>query len=66
MKEAYQNAYKNLAENYLAKVDASEYLSQYTVKGEGVYLPKDEKIKSFVEHYYARYKEIGQQTVVLG
>ena len=66
MKEAYQNAYKNLAENYLAKVDASEYLSQYTIKDEGVYLPKDEKIKSFVEHYYARYKEIGQQTVVLG
>jgi len=35
------------------------------VKDEGVYLPKDEKIKSFVEHYYARYKEIGQQTVTL-
>ena len=65
MKEAYQNAYKNLAENYLNKVDASEYLGKYTVKSEGVYLPKDENIKSFVEHYYARYKEIGQQTVTL-
>ena len=65
MKEAYISAYKNLAENYLKKVDASEYLAQYAVKNEGIYLPKNEKIKSFVEHYYARYKEIGQQTVVL-
>jgi len=65
MKEAYIIAYKDLANNYLKKVDASEYLGQYAVKDEGVYLPKDENIKSFVEHYYARYKEIGQKTVVL-
>ncbi len=65
MKEAYIFAYKNLAETYLKKIDASEYLGQYTVKQEGVYLPKDEKIKDFVEHYYARYKEIGQQTADL-
>jgi len=65
MKEAYITAYKDLAKNYLKKVDASEYLAQYAVKNEGIYLPKNEKIKSFVEHYYARYKEIGQQTVVL-
>ena len=65
MKEAYISAYKNLADNYLKKVDASEYLSQYALKNEGIYLPKNEKIKSFVEHYYARYKEIGQQTIVL-
>jgi hypothetical protein len=65
MREAYISAYKNLAENYLKKVDASEYLAQYAVKDAGIYLPKNEKIKSFVEHYYARYKEIGQQTVVI-
>jgi len=65
MKEAYISAYKDLAENYLKKVDASEYLGQYTVKNEGIYLPKNENIKSFVEAYYARYKEIGQQTVSL-
>lgn len=65
MKELYQSAYKDLAENYLKKVDASEYLGQYAVKNEGIYLPKNEEIKSFVEHYYARYKEIGQQTVTL-
>lgn len=65
MKEAYQTAYKNLAENYLKKVDANIYLSSYAVKKEGIFLPKNEEIKIFVEHYYARYKEIGQQTVIL-
>ena len=65
MKERYQKAYKELAETYLKKEDASVYLNKYTVKTDGIYLPTDEKISSFVEHYYARYKEIGQQTVTL-
>jgi len=65
MKESYISTYKNLAETYLKKVDASTYLEQYALKNEGVYLPKNENIKSFVEYYYARYKEVGQQTVVL-
>ena len=63
MKEAYTNAYRDLAEHYLDKMDASKYLEQYVVKSEGVYLPKDENISTFVEYYYARYKEIGQETV---
>ena len=66
MKEMYQITYKKLAENYLAKVDANVYLSEYTSKENGIYLPVKDEIKSFVEHYYARYKEIGQQTVTLG
>ncbi len=65
MKESYQNAYKKLAETYLSKVDANEYLKQYTIKENSVYLPIKEEIRSFVEHYYARYKEIGQQTTTL-
>lgn len=65
MKETYQNAYRNLAETYLSKVDAHLYLSTYTSKENGIYLPVKEEIRSFVEHYYARYKEIGQQTIVL-
>ena len=65
MKKTYQNAYRNLAENYLSKVDANLYLSRYASKENGVYLPVKEEIRSFVEHYYARYKEIGQQTIAL-
>ena len=65
MKKAYQKAYRKLAENYLAKVDANVYLSEYTSKENGIYLPIKEEIIVFVEHYYARYKEIGQQTTIL-
>jgi len=65
MKEAYQDAYRDLAENYLSKADANLYLSTYASKENGVFLPVKEEIRSFVEHYYRRYKEIGQQTVVL-
>jgi len=65
MKEAYQVAYKNLAKNYLEKVDANVYLSRYAQKEEGVYLPMNDTIRDFVQHYYARYKEIGQQTTTL-
>ncbi|MEA2047599.1 MAG: invasion protein CiaB [Campylobacterota bacterium] len=63
MKKAYQAAYKKLAESYLKKEDANLYLSDYATKESGVYLPQNKKIKSFVEHYYGRYKEIGQQTI---
>jgi hypothetical protein len=65
MKQTYQEAYRVLAENYLNKEDANTYLSTYARKEEGVYLPLKSEIRSFVEHYYARYKEIGQQTVTL-
>jgi len=65
MKEAYAAAYEMLAKTYLAKEDASEYLRRYAVKESGVYLPVKEEIRAFVEHYYARYKEIGQQTASL-
>ncbi|HEY9190650.1 MAG TPA: invasion protein CiaB [Sulfurovum sp.] len=65
MKRTYQEAYGTLAEHYLKKEDASVYLSRYAVKEKGVYLPVKEEIRAFVEHYYARYKEIGQQTAVL-
>jgi len=65
MKKAYREAYEALAKTYLSKEDASTYLNRYAVKEEGVYLPVKEEIRDFVEHYYARYKEIGQQTVAL-
>ncbi|WP_309496349.1 invasion protein CiaB [Sulfurovum sp.] len=65
MKERYQTAYENLAKNYLEKVDANVYLSEYAQKVDGVYLPVNATIRDFVQHYYARYKEVGQQTTTL-
>jgi hypothetical protein len=63
MKELYIQSYKDLAMHYLDKKDANEYLARYATKVDGIYLPKDEQTKEFVEYYYARYKEIGQQTI---
>jgi len=65
MRESYIEAYSRLAKSYLAKEDASIYLSRYATKIGDIYLPTDEKIREFVEHYYSRYQEIGQQTVSL-
>jgi len=61
MKRIYQSAYKSLAQNYIDKIDADFYLSKYVKKENGAYLPKKERVLEFVEHYYNRYKEIGQQ-----
>ena len=66
MKAHYQRAYRDLALHYLRKEDAGNYLHRYVVREKGVYLPKDELVREFVEHYYGRYQEIGQETMVLG
>jgi len=63
MKTAYIDAYETLAQTYLAKEDAGIYLGRYAQKIDGVYLPTDNKVREFVEYYYTRYKEIGQQTI---
>ncbi len=62
MKVYYQAAYRDLALHYLRKEDAANYLNRYVVRKEGSYLPKDELVREFVERYYSRYEEIGQQT----
>ena len=61
MKSAYQQAYKILAQCYIDKLDAEFYLNRYVQKVERVYLPIKEDILDFVEQYYTRYQEIGQQ-----
>jgi len=61
MKKRYKKAYKNLAQHYIDKKDANIYLEQYAKKRDGVYLPKDSTISSFVEEYYAQYQSIGQK-----
>jgi hypothetical protein len=65
MRQGYIEAYEKLAEHYLNKEDAHIYLREYATRFNEVYLPVKEDVRAFVEHYYARYKEIGQQTMVL-
>jgi hypothetical protein len=65
MRQGYIEAYEKLAQHYLNKEDAHIFLRDYATRYNEVYLPVKENIKAFVEHYYERYKEIGQQTMVL-
>lgn len=59
--ELYLSTYEHLANNYLKKVDMGEFLGNYAVYENGVHLPKDDKVRGFVEHYYALYSKIGSQ-----
>ena len=65
MKAHYHSAYRDLASSYLRREDAGNYLHRYVVREKGVYLPRDELVREFVEHYYRRYQEIGQESMVL-
>ena len=59
LKVGYTKVYSQLIYTYLNKIDAWEFLKEFVVKNDdGFYLPKDKKIKKFVEHYYKLYKEI--------
>jgi hypothetical protein len=61
VKEWYLKTYKELAVEYLNMSDASNFLYRFLEKGELNFMPKDSKIREFVEFYYSRYKEIGTQ-----
>jgi len=64
MKAGYTRAYRELAEHYVRKSDAAEYLNCYARK-EGVhYLPVTPAVRDFVEAYYRRYLEIGQKVAL--
>jgi hypothetical protein len=60
IKKWYKDVYLDLAYNYyIPKKDPKGFLDKFVIK-EKNYLPKDEKVRKFVEWYYELYKEIGQ------
>ncbi len=61
LKNIYLDTYKKQREIYLDKKDAGEFLFEYIVRENGVLLPKDSKVRSFVESYYDLYKKIGNE-----
>jgi len=61
LKQWYIKAYKQLAMTYLYKKDASSYLYQYAIKNGKYFTSTDETIADFIEYYFSRYKEIGQE-----
>ncbi|XPV67443.1 MAG: invasion protein CiaB [Halarcobacter sp.] len=61
LKAWYIKTYTSLANHYLDKKDATEFLSKFTKKDGKYFMPTNPKIKSFVKHYFKRYQEIGQE-----
>jgi len=59
LKEWYIKNYESLAKHYLEKKDASEYLNMFVYPEKKTYLPKDEKLKEFVEYFYKKFQELG-------
>ena len=66
MKEHYRRAYRELAEHYVGRKDAAEYLERYARKEGEHYLPLTPAVRDFVEAYYERYREIGQKVALPG
>ena len=61
LKKWYVQTYTSLANHYLAKKDASEFLNQYAVKDGKYFMPVNKTIYSFVNYYFKKYQEIGQE-----
>ena len=63
LKTLYKKAYLLLAKTYINKEDASNFLYEFVVHEDGVFLPRNPLVREFVEEYYRRYKEIGNQVI---
>ncbi len=61
LKQWYTNTYTSLAQHYLNKKDATLWLNKFATKDGKYFMPNDENIKDFVQFYYKRYQEIGQE-----
>ncbi|ADG92911.1 CiaB protein [Arcobacter nitrofigilis DSM 7299] len=61
LKTWYIKIYTDLAKHYLDKKDATQFLNNFAKKDGKYFMPIDENINDFVKHYFARYKEIGQE-----
>jgi hypothetical protein len=60
LKEWYKNTYLDLANHYVEKKDAKEFLDKFVYKDTNFY-PLNKKADEFVRYYYKRYKEIGNK-----
>ena len=61
LKQWYIDTYRSLAKHYLDKKDATQFLNIYAVKKGKYFTSSDETIDDFVQYYFTRYKEIGQE-----
>ena len=50
-KELYTSVYTQEIFTYLNQMEAGNFLFEFVVRENGVYLPKEEKVRKFVEEY---------------
>jgi hypothetical protein len=63
-KALYEARYIRLVHDfYLPKEDATGYLNTYAQKENGVWHAKNRSVRAFVDHYWNRYRKIGQETM---
>ena len=60
LKEWYKKIYLDLADTYVKKADAKEFLDKYVYKDKNYY-PINKKADEFVRYYYKKYQEIGDK-----
>lgn len=61
LKAWYIDTYSRLALHYLDKKDATLFLNNFAKKDGKYFMPVEENIKDFVNYYFKKYQEIGQE-----
>ena len=61
LKQWYIDTYTKLAIHYLTKQDATLFLEIYTVKNNNKFTSTNDTIDNFIQYYFKRYQEIGQE-----
>lgn len=62
LKDSYIFNYKKLINIYLNKIDAWEFLKDYSIRENWFFMPKNKEIYDFVDFYYKNYKKIWNET----
>ncbi len=60
VKELYIKRYKELAQHYIDKKDATQFLKRFAKKEGKYFLPVDDRVKYFVKYYWNLHQDIGQ------
>lgn len=61
LKAWYIDTYSRLALHYLDKKDATLFLNSFAKKDGKYFMPLEKNIKDFVNYYFKKYQEIGQE-----
>ncbi|MGB5868298.1 MAG: invasion protein CiaB, partial [Arcobacteraceae bacterium] len=61
LKQWYVDTYTKLAIHYLEKKDATLFLQNYAIKKNNKFTSSNETIDNFIQYYFKRYQEIGQE-----